>query len=287
MRVEKTMRLLEGMLKGIAIDGIIRPGEVEAINDWCGHNRDVAHREPFKEAIDRVRAAIADGILTDEERSDLLWMCQQATENSRYFSAVTADMQRLHGILGGIAADQLIEERELAGVREWLDGHEQLKTTWPYDEIDSLITRVMADRKIDAQEHKFLADYCAQFIGRTPQTVLEKPEEDLIRWGVCATQPQIMFPQKSFCFTGKSTRAARSSIHQTVSSLGGIPTDAVSQSLHYLIVGDYGNAAWVFSCYGRKVEKAVEYRRKGISLVIVHELDFWDAVQDAGGRIPK
>ncbi|GMA55471.1 hypothetical protein GCM10025857_68280 [Alicyclobacillus contaminans] len=46
----------------------------------------------------------------------------------------------------------------------------------------------------------------------------------------------------------------------------------------YLVVGDQGNPCWAFSCYGRKVEKAVKLRKQGRRILIIHEVDFWDAL---------
>ena len=37
---------------------------------------------------------------------------------------------------------------------------------------------------------------------------------------------------------------------------------------------------WAFSCFGRKVEKAVDIRKSGGTILIVHESDFWDTVAD-------
>ena len=50
----------------------------------------------------------------------------------------------------------------------------------------------------------------------------------------------------------------------------------------YLVIGADGNPCWAFACYGRKVEKAVELRKSGVRIMIIHESDFHDAVLDAG-----
>lgn len=48
----------------------------------------------------------------------------------------------------------------------------------------------------------------------------------------------------------------------------------------FLVVGADGNPCWAFACYGRKVEMAIDYRKQGCKLLIVHENDFWDAARD-------
>ncbi len=50
------------------------------------------------------------------------------------------------------------------------------------------------------------------------------------------------------------------------------------------MVGAKGNPCWAFACYGRKVEEAMALRKAGNRLLIVHENDFFDALEDAGYR---
>ena len=57
----------------------------------------------------------------------------------------------------------------------------------------------------------------------------------------------------------------------------------VAKQTEFLVISAKGNPCWAFSCYGRKVEKAVKLRKKGHAIVIVHESDFWDAVEDHEG----
>lgn len=49
-------------------------------------------------------------------------------------------MQRLHALVGAIAADGEVTEEELRGLSTWLAEHDHLKMCWPYDEIDSIVT---------------------------------------------------------------------------------------------------------------------------------------------------
>ena len=66
----------------------------------------------------------------------------------------------------------------------------------------------------------------------------------------------------------------------TITGLGAVFSPNVTSQTHYLVVGAGGNPCWAFSCYGRKVEKAVDARKSGNPILIVHESDFWDAVAD-------
>lgn len=97
----------------------------------------------------------------------------------------------------------------------------------------------------------------------------------------CAMAPNIVFSGATFCFTGASAKYKRSDFEQIVKDLGWEPLAGVSAKLHYLVIGAEGNPCWAYACYGRKVEKAVELRKKGVKVVLVHENDFHDAVLDA------
>ena len=54
--------------------------------------------------------------------------------------------------------------------------------------------------------------------------------------------------------------------------------ESVSAELDYLVVGVSGNPCWAYPSYGRKIEKAMELRRQGSQLLIVHKSDFFDAL---------
>jgi hypothetical protein len=233
---------------------------------------------------DRVSEAVSDGILDDEERADLLYWCDRLTSPSPFYSVATADMQRLHGILGGVGADGVVSEEELRGLREWMENAENLRGTWPYDEVDSLITHVLSDGRIDAAEHEFLVGFTRGFLGSTDGLAAETTPfaEDAVRRGICAVDPEVTFEGKRFCVTGSSPQSSRRQILGVIEKLGGVVHKSVVKKLDYLIVAADRSLHWAFSCYGRKVEAAMALRRDGAQLVVVHESDFWDAARDHG-----
>ena len=139
------------------------------------------------------------------------------------------------------------------------------------------------DGRVDEEEHKFLAAFTQDFLRSTNGLILESPyEEDLIRHGICAMQPDVAFAGKLFCVTGSSPRASRRELEAVVAQLGGKPHPRVVKGLDYLIVAAERSLCWAFSCYGRKVEAAMALRKDGARLTIVHESDFWDAAADHG-----
>lgn len=282
-QLEKSVNSLLGLIEGIAIDSSINNSEISFLNLWLAEHAELRDRHPYNELIPVVEAAVDDGVITQEEHDDIVWLCERL-RSTEYFDVVTADLQRLHAILGGIVSDAKVTEDELRGLSTWLSEHQHLKTCWPYDEIDSLIVGVMKDKIISSEEHSLLKDFFSEFIAVMDDRTITSPvfKEGANIVGLCAVCPEIEFTDSTFCFTGASTRYTRKALVATVESLGGQFTPNVTKSVNYLVIGADGNPCWAYACYGRKVEKAIELREAGVRVVIVHENDFHDAVADAG-----
>ena len=279
--LNKAINTLIGIVEGITADSKINNSEIEFLAGWIEAHKLYKERHPFNEFIPVVTEAISDGVLTDDERSDILWLCEKMCSTD-YFDDVTADIQRLHSIIGAIASDGIITEEELTGLSEWLRSHDHLRRCWPYDEVESVVTGVMSDRKIDQNEQKFLQEFFSEFIPTNSPAITKPPiSNGSTIQGLCAVCPDIVFQDSMFCFTGASPKYKRKELEKLIITLGGRFTNSINQALDYLIIGAAGNPCWAYACYGRKVEKAVTLRKQGHNLLLVHENDFHDAVEDA------
>jgi NAD-dependent DNA ligase len=281
--LEKSLNSLLGLIEGITIDSEINESELFLLNLWMTEHDELRLLHPFNELIPVVQAAVADGVVTQDEHDDIVWLCERL-RSTEYFNKTTADLQRLHAILAGIVSDGMITEAELNGLSDWLQDHEHLKTCWPYDEVDSLIIGVMKDKKIDDKEHSLLMNFFAEFIaildGRTINSPVVSEGANIV--GLCAVCPEIEFADSTFCFTGASSHYTRSALVSIIERLGGVFSPNVTKKVRYLVIGAEGNPCWAYACYGRKVERAIQLRKTGVPVLIVHENDFQDAVADAG-----
>ena len=277
----KSVNSLLGLVEGISIDAKINEKEIDFLRMWLNDHRIDSQKHPFNELFPVVEQALSDSILTAEEKEDILWLCERLTSDE-YFIAATSDMQRLHAIVAGIAADGRVTKEELDGLSAWLDEHNHLKTCWPYDEIESLVTGVLSDKKVDSKEHSLLLDFFSEFISILDNKTIVSPliQEGLNIGGLCAACPEIRFPDSVFCLTGASYKYKRNEFEALIQSLGGKTSNNVSKKVNFLIVGAEGNPCWAYACYGRKVEKAVPLRKEGHAVMIVHENDFHDAILD-------
>lgn len=279
-RLDKTVSSLKGIIAGITADNVVNEQEIRALNDWLAQNSEFENRHPFNEFIPIIRAALSDGVLTDEEIKNIGWLAEKLT-GTDYYKQASAEIQQLHGIVGGIASDGVITKPELESLSVWMDERSHLKTIWPFAEIESIATDILQDGVITAEEHRRLMAFLSEFTdcpNAEKITGFSAPVS-----GICALCPEIIFKQREFCFTGKSAKGPRNTFATAIVSRGGIFSDMLRKTVHYLIVGADSNPCWSYACYGRKIEKAMDMRRQGSEVMIVHENDFWDTIADSRG----
>lgn len=275
-RNDKAMNTLLGILEGITADQTISTSEWQLLAKWVEENKSLADRHPYNELVPPLIDAMADGKLSEEEHEDLTWLCQKL-RSTEYYDQVTADIQRLQGILGAIAADGVIAREEIESLSSWLADNDHLRRCWPYEEVDSLITSAMKDNRIDPGEQKELLEFFSSFT--TGGLDVENPSAKIKPLaGICSVSPELVFEGHRFCFTGESSRATRDEMKIMALDRGARVVTSVSSVLNYLVVGAEGNPCWAYSCYGRKIEKAMQLRQDGSKILIIHEVDYFDAL---------
>lgn len=283
-RRDKALHTLLGFLDGIGMDCVVNLAENRELEFWLREYEHLANRDSaFSGLVRRIHLAMADGKLTTEEIEDIKHWCERMDPASDYYAPLTHRIQELHGILHGVAADTRINEMELSQMQSWLDDAGDYRRYWPIGEVETAIVAALRDGKIDAREHQYLLRFFSSFgdvstAVRTAAPLLTEAEFRLE--GVCATDPEIEFESRSFCFTGASEKYARDELVALAHLRGGLQSINVRQDLDYLVVCDGGNPCWAFAAYGRKVEKVMHYRKQGYPIVVVREIDFLDATKN-------
>ncbi len=286
--LHKAANTLRGLVAGMTAENGLSEAEAMELANWCSLHAHLQNRHPFSEIIPVVQEALADGVLDAEESKDILWLCSNFVDDSKYYDVTTSSIQFLSGLIHGIVSDGTLSDGEIIKLRTWLENNSYLRGTYPFDEIDSLIHTALADGRISEDERNMLMAFFGTFIDfRDSWNLRETDFNDLRKKysveGICAYRPDISFAKKVFCFTGKSSVCDRDTITDEVVELGGVFRSSVSKKTDYLIVGNEGNPCWAFSCYGRKVEEAIALRKAGAGVTIVNERDFWTAVKATKG----
>lgn len=283
--LHKAINTLRGMIAGItSYDGVSKD-EINELANWCSIHAHLRDRHPFSEILPVVEAALWDGKIDDEEQKDILWLCNNFVDDAKYYDLVTSSIQFLHGFVHGIMADRELSDGEILRLRNWINENEFLRGIYPFDEIDSVLTAILADGVIEEKEREMLEAVFSNIIEFKDSLNLIESDYSVLRdkysiQGICSVCPDIQFDNRLFCFTGRSYKGSRSDLVLKINELGGIYRESVSSKTDYLVVGNAGNPCWAFSCYGRKIEEAMNIRKLGGKIQIINETDFWDAVMD-------
>lgn len=284
--MHKALNSLAGILSGVAADGAVTEDESNEIRNWYSLHTHLISIHPFNEILPALDMAFADDVLDIEEINCALWLCQRFldTQNEKlYFDYITSQIQQLEGMLHGIISDGSISDDEILSLNAWLNDNDHLSGVYPFDEVYSLLLAAKEDGQVSIDERNMLKAFFSTFVDT--QSSFNIHESDVAELqkqysigGICAVCPEIVIKGKTFCFTGVSKKATRNEIAEMICAHGGEYNDRVTAKTDYLIVGADGNPCWAFSCYGRKVEKAVNLRKEGHCITIVHEYDFWDEI---------
>ncbi len=267
--ITKALNVLKGIILGIICDQLLNDLERSKLFAWIDSHLFLKHHNAFGSLVDYLSVALADGVLTIEEAKDLLWMIDRNSVG--YYDSVTQQIQTLHGILSGIAADALISEIELKYLWDWLNENENLKGIFPYDEIYSTVVHVGTRKSLSAESKAMLL---AAFEW-TENSSLSK-QNPLCPW---MTDPDITFKNKLFCVSGISKKMKRPELENLIVSRHGQVARNMSKKVDFLLVCAEPSIAWAHACYGRKIEEAINLRKEGAKVVIVSEKDFWDALR--------
>jgi NAD-dependent DNA ligase len=191
----------------------------------------------------------------------------------------TRAMQTLLGICSGMAADQAINDKEIAYLQTWLADHQSIRDQWPASAIHCRIQDIVADGIITAEERDDLLiklqELTGNFFNDTGSATVEGPAMPL------DDDPSIFFRNMSYCFTGEFMYGTRAACERAVLKLGAMPQDRVTKKLNYLVIGSRCSPAWIGETYGHKIELAVRYRDEGLELSIVSERQWTLALVDA------
>jgi NAD-dependent DNA ligase len=181
-------------------------------------------------------------------------------------------VDQLVGICTGILADGEVNENEAIFFAEWVRKHAPAEPVWPFTDILQRIERIFADGVCDVEERAELKDVMEALCGFTEQP-LPMAENLSTTLPLCMPQPHpLVFASQQFVVTGKFAYGARSAVFEAIEALGGSPTDAApTKTTNYLVVGVFASRDWINTSHGRKIEKAVQLRKKGTGINIISE----------------
>lgn len=191
--------------------------------------------------------------------------------NRRYNQRRRADraVNEMLGLVRGVIADGRVSAEEVESLRYWLVENDDVTHVWPISVLAERVQRIFRDGVVDDLERAELHRLLQQTTGAGPG--VPQPGSMPSRLPLCTPAPPLSFDGTVFVFTGAFAYGTRRDCEDAVVSRGALVRSNVTKGARFLVIGAIGNGDWAHSSHGRKIEKAVEYRTKGVPVAIVSE----------------
>jgi len=173
----------------------------------------------------------------------------------------------LIGISKGITADGKVDQTEAVFLQSWLVQNCQTENPIILNLLNK-VTKMLEDGILDDEESSELLGTLRLISGEKVE-VGEVARTSTLP--ICSPPPNIEFVGSVFLFTGTCAYGTRKQCQEAIDILGGINASSVTKKLDYLVLGTYVTDSWAHESFGRKIEKAMEYRDSGLPISIVTE----------------
>jgi len=174
----------------------------------------------------------------------------------------------LIGLSKGILANGEVDLKEAEYLYGWLIQNALASDNPVIHNLLEKVDTMLADGVLDAEESTELFNILQKISG-DPSAIGELSKSTSLP--INDPPPTIVFKDKTFVFTGTCAFGTRNECHEATRSLGGKIASNVTKSLDYLVIGTYVTDSWMHENYGRKIEKAMDYRADGVPINIITE----------------
>ena len=191
--------------------------------------------------------------------------------NTSFNAARRAD-RAIHEMLGavkGVIVDGEVTEGEAQFLAHWINANPEAVQSWPGRALADRLKKIFADGRVDPEEREDLLFFLQQLAG-----------EDHLQHGdvnvatslpLDQPAPSLTFLGREYVFTGRFVWGTRAACESAVIDRGGRCGSSITKRTNVLVIGELGSRDWAHTSFGRKIQKAVDYRDSGVPLVIVSE----------------
>lgn len=198
----------------------------------------------------------------------------RANDRTKYVEDRKID--QLIGLADGILADGIVNQQEAERLKAWLELNGAESNPLMARLLDQ-VESTLADGVLDEDEALALHDALMEWTGGGVE------EGEVAKTAALPLDPEpraVVIPGKSFVFTGTGVFGTRKMMQEATERTGGKVMKSVTLKTDYVVLGTYVTPAWAHQSFGRKIEKAMEYRDiRAIELKIVHEEDWARALE--------
>jgi NAD-dependent DNA ligase len=190
----------------------------------------------------------------------------------------TKKAQALIGICSGIVTDGVLSDSEIAFLDVWLLENPDVAGIWPGEAVAERLNALRVDGVISENRRQELLSFLKAVSGNefaeTGAAAVSAPFAEF------DTDVKVELTGRHVVLTGTFSFGSRAKCEEATKAAGAsIGGKSVTLSTDYLVVGSGITTSWANTTYGRKIEEAIDFRKRYGKPLVVTEQQWLAAVQ--------
>jgi len=265
---EKSAYVLRGILQGIA-GNEINSIEMLFLEEWVKKQEFLRLEGDALDLVHGVKDIMEDGVVSEDEMHDMKSMIDTiltyGTPQSPYEEP---RINEFLGLLKGVCADSKLDLSEIDAIEHWIDSNADLAVKFPVEPVYDRIRAVKSDGIIDQTEHEDLHSLLRDLTGEGQKNDIHGSVASVFS----DTIDGFDHLDQNLCFTGKFLFGTRKQCEEKARALGAKTASGVSQKVSVVVIGTVTSRDWRFDNFGRKIELALELRKRyGLPTILSEE----------------
>ncbi|MCF0141564.1 MAG: hypothetical protein HUJ78_06105, partial [Mogibacterium sp.] len=137
VNLDASMDELIGIIDGIEYDGVINPLEVSCLREWLQNNKNIIINTEYSDFVKTVEDILEDDYIDENERDFLI---KWANNYKERIDDIGRNINILIGILKGVVAANIIQNKEIFELDNWLKNNDGLSGILLFDKILNCIS---------------------------------------------------------------------------------------------------------------------------------------------------
>ena len=267
---EKALNGLRGILAGIVADEELNEKELLFLDAWLKSQQYLADHDDVVAILKQVGDILQDGVITPEELAGMQSAIEALIgENASDAAVGMGKIDELIGFLTGVASDGVLNDQEVDALSSWLNRNETIREKWPASVIVNRLNNVLEDGIITDEERHDLMVTVNQVTGNDNSAPDVSYESSTEVWG--DEVDDIKVAGSTFCLTGEFVSGDRNTVDTNLRLRGAETSPNVNKNVDYLVIGTLASRDWLYTAHGRKIEKALLLKRKGVDITCITE----------------
>lgn len=256
---------LKGVLHGVVADQLLNDVEVCFLKFWVKK-----YHDDHPVLLELVSNAIQDKVFTEQEIYELNEYIDEDTHFHRSILSQSEIMlNELIGILGGISADNIINEREMKFLSQWFEDNGTVCQVWPLSEIRDRVMDVLINQNSDKEAEEQLMNFIKRITTR--RLTFMDFEHNLSTGFLIEDDDPVDLYRKCICFAGDFLSGEYKILKFQTLKRGAVVSDSFNDEVDILVLGSLSIRDWLNSEESQKIRKALDFKETGKYLRIISE----------------